>query len=127
MKTSTQKIKAALTAAVLFAGGWVMNTAHADENDTVSAAQQQNMQQSLVYLNQQASNRMNLQMDTRLFNQMAALKTIENQEVAELQAAHPGREVVVIGMDRSHSRITAQATTPVVVVLDRQEICLTNL
>lgn len=97
--------------------------------DEKASTELQPLVQPLINWNEQVQATLSEKMENKLQLEM---QTIPDQQPLPTQYASQSvdnqqRDLVLIGTDQSGTRVTARSTTPVVVIIDRNELCLLNL
>ena len=117
----------ALMLSIMFTGKVLADESSYQQTTASSTSTQQ--LQTLINWNKKVQATLSIKMENKLNLEMQALTNIhpEKSLYANQLPGHSDRDLVLIGTDKSGSRITARSTTPVVVIIDRKELCLLNL
>lgn len=115
----------ALILSIMFTGKALADES-AEANIDTSPTQQF---QPLINWNEKVQATLSTKMENKLEHEMQALANGQPDEslYAYQQPELSDRDLVLIGTDKSGDRVTARSTTPVVVIIDRKELCLLNL
>ncbi len=126
----TKKHLQLITAAALILSVTLTGKAFADENaDTQAAVQVNKMNQVLISWNDKIQTTLSSKMENRLELEMQAFANTQSEQslLASHQVDNIERDLVLISTDENGAGITAQSTTPVVIIIDQKELCLLKL
>ncbi len=128
--TNTKRIAKLIPVTALMISIMFSGVALADDNSIVAVTDSTTEQlQPLMNWNLKVQTALSTRMDNNLKKEMQALS--EEQAVKTLYASQysddTDRDVVLISTEDGGASITARSTTPVVVIIDRKELCLVNL
>lgn len=102
----------------------------ADQAPEAQSADSDQQFQTLINWNEEVQATLSSKMDKKLEQEMQALANNQTeQQPANIKqlADSTGRDVVLIKADTNRDQIKALSTTPVVVIIDRKELCLLNI